>query len=103
MLDVRIEPQVVRALKKIRKQDKSLYKQIGEAIHAIRIDPSIGESKKGDLSGYQSLDLYRNGTNYELAYHLEEKTSGKLIAVILFGTRENFYDELKRYIRTRHP
>ncbi|SFG90456.1 type II toxin-antitoxin system RelE/ParE family toxin [Sporolactobacillus nakayamae] len=101
MLNVRIEPKAGRTLKKIRKQDKHFYKQIRDAVDAIRHDPSIGESKKGDLVGYQSLDLYNKGINYELAYRLEEDGNGKLVVIIMFGSRENFYEELKRYLKVR--
>ena len=43
-------------------------------------------------------DIYYNKTNYELAYTIEEY-NGEIIVVIMAGTRENFYDQLKRYIK----
>jgi len=36
--------------------------------------------------------------NYELAYRIYEE-DGQMVVVILAGTRENFYDELKRYMK----
>jgi DNA-binding HxlR family transcriptional regulator len=39
-----------------------------------------------------------NKTNYELAYTIIEG-NGKTVVVILAGTRENFYNELKQYIK----
>ncbi|MBU4450714.1 MAG: type II toxin-antitoxin system RelE/ParE family toxin, partial [Actinobacteria bacterium] len=33
--------------------------------------------------------------NYELAYLISE-IEGKMIVILLAGTRENFYEELKR-------
>lgn len=35
---------------------------------------------------------------YEIAYTISE-FNGKKVVVLLAGTRENFYDELKRYIK----
>ena len=54
--------------------------------------------KRGDLAGIRSCDIYHNGTNYELAYRVvydEDET----VVVIMAGTRENFYDALKQYIK----
>lgn len=39
-----------------------------------------------------------SGVNYEIAYRIYED-GDKLIVVILAGTRENFYEELKRISR----
>ena len=39
-----------------------------------------------------------NKTNYELAYTVEYEGE-KIIVVVMAGTRENFYDELKRYMK----
>lgn len=43
-------------------------------------------------------DVYYNKTNYEISYKICE-IDGKDIIIILIGTRENFYDELKKYIK----
>ena len=37
------------------------------------------------------------GKNYELAYTIHEIGS-KLVVILLAGTRENFYAELKRFL-----
>ena len=47
------------------------------------------------MSGFRSYDVSYDGTNYEIAYKVYE-IDGKKVVVILAGTRENFYDELKR-------
>ena len=39
-----------------------------------------------------------NKTNYELAYTIIEDP-GTTVVVILAGTRENFYEELNRYMK----
>lgn len=95
MHEVIFLPPAAKFIKKIKdKHLKNLYKQ---AIVEISGDPSIGEEKKGDLSGVYGYDIYYNKTNYELAYTLEENDSGELVVVILAGTRENFYEQLKKY------
>jgi len=58
----------------------------------------MGGLKTGDLSGIYGYDVYYNKTNYEIAYRVYEE-AGKIVVVILAGTRENFYDELKRYMK----
>lgn len=96
MLPVRFAPPAARYLKKLK--DKKLKKLYQDAIDKIREDYTIGETKKGDLSGFYGYDIYYNKTNYELAYTVEY-VEGKLIVVVMAGTRENFYEELKRYIK----
>ena len=60
-------------------------------------DHTVGEAKTGDLAGVFGYDIYYNKTNYEIAYRIYEE-DGKLVVVILAGTRENFYEQLKRYV-----
>ena len=83
-------------MKKIK--DKKLITLYQEAIDKIREDHTIGELKSGDLSGVYCYDIYYSKINYELAYTVEYEDD-KVIIVIMAGTRENFYDELKRYMR----
>ena len=100
MAELRVLPPAAKFLKKLKdKKLKSLYK---EAIDAILKDPTIGEEKSGDLKGIRGYDIYHNRINYELAYTVEYiQVDGKddpdVVVVIMAGTRENFYDELKRY------
>ena len=98
LLPVQLSKRAGKELKKIKKSDQSLYRKMEEAITSIRLDPDIGEAKKGDLKGYSCLDVHHRGTNYELCYAVKENEDGELILVILLGPRENFYPELKRYL-----
>lgn len=79
--------------------EKPLKKAYLDSITAIRLDPSIGEQKTGDLTGVYGYDVSYQGTNYEIAYRLEENEAGELVVVILAGSRENFYEELNRYLK----
>ena len=100
MAELRILPPAARFLKKLKdKRLKSLYQ---EAIDSILKNPALGTEKAGDLRGVRRYNIYYNRTNYELAYTVEyvlneDTGENEIIVVIMAGTRENFYDELKRY------
>ena len=96
MAEVRFLPPAAKYLKKLK--DKKLKALYQEAIDKICKDHMAGEPKLGDLSGVYGYDIYYNKTNYELAYTLEY-LEDKVIVVIMAGTRENFYDQLKQYMR----
>ena len=96
-------PPATKYFKKLK--DKNLKKLYQDAIEHICKDPTIGTAKHGDLEGIMGYDIYYNRTNYELAYTIEERTvegsdETEIVVIIMAGTRENFYNELKRYFRT---
>ena len=95
MCEVRFLPPAAKYIKKIK--DKKLKLLFKEAVDKICCDHTVGEAKTGDLNGIYCYDIYYNKTNYELAYTVEY-ADDKIIIVIMAGTRENFYDELKRYM-----
>jgi len=97
MLRVTYLPIAEKYFKKLK--DKQLKIAFKEAVTSIRENPEIGEAKTGDLSGIYSLDVYHNRINYELAYRIYEDENGDIIVIIMAGTRENFYKELKRYMK----
>lgn len=82
-------------LKKIK--DKGLKNEFKKAFINIGQNPYIGQMKKGDLAGIYGYDVRYKGTNYEVAYTIIEENNRKII-VLLAGTRENFYEQLKRYV-----
>lgn len=96
MYEIRFLPATERYFKKIK--DKGLKQAFREALTKIADDPYIGSAKSGDLAGVYGFDVYYNKTNYEIAYRIYEE-DGKLVIVLLAGTRENFYKELKRYMK----
>jgi len=96
MYDIRFTGAAERYFKKVK--EKGLMKAFQEALIDISSDPYIGELKTGDLAIVYCYDVYYSKTNYELAYRIYEE-NGQLVVVILAGTRENFYDELKRYMK----
>ena len=58
----------------------------------IAINPYSGSQKTGDLSGIWSRGFTYAGTTYRIAYEIEENM---VIPVLLCGTHENFYEQLK--------
>jgi len=96
MYEVSYTKAAERYLKKIK--DKQLLVAFKTAIDKLKIDPYIGIKKTGDLRGIFGYDVKYKGINYELAYRVYEK-NGRFIVVLLAGTRENFYDELKRVLK----
>jgi len=96
MYDVEYARPAEKYLKKIK--DKSLLSSFKAAIGELRKDPYIGMQKVGDLRGIYGYDVKHGGISYEIAYRIYED-NGRLIVVILAGTRENFYEALKRLVK----
>ena len=96
MYDVRFLPQAEKYFRKLK--DKALKELFAQALRAIAKDPYSGQEKKGDLSGVFGWDVFYAGTNYEIAYRIYEENE-QLVIVVLAGTGENFYEQLKRYIK----
>ena len=96
MYEINYSRAAERYLKKIK--DKQLLAEFKIAIDKLKIDPYIGLQKVGDLRGIYGYDVKHNSINYELAYRIYEE-NGQFVVVILAGTRENFYEELKRLLK----
>ena len=96
MYELRYRPPAEKYLKKLK--EKGLIAAYRDALTKISEDPlRAGEERTGDLAGIYCRDVYYGKTNYEIAYQIFEE-DGQFVVVILAGTRENFYQELKRYI-----
>ena len=96
MYEVRYSRAAEKYLKKVK--DKQLLARFKDAIDKLKSDPYIGTQKIGDLRGIFGYDVKYNGTSYELAYRIYEENN-QYVVVILAGTRENFYEELKRLVK----
>jgi mRNA interferase RelE/StbE len=96
MYEINYSKSAERYFKKIK--DKQLLAKFKTAIDRIKLNPYIGTLKSGDLRGIYGFDVAYRGINYEIAYRIYE-INGLLVVIILAGTRENFYDELKRLIQ----
>ena len=96
MTKLRILPPAAKFIKKIK--DRKLKTEYQRAIDKIVKDHTAGTVKTGDLRGVYGYDIYYKETNYELAYTVEY-VEDKVVVIIMAGTRENFYEALKRYMK----
>ena len=96
MYEILFSPQAERFFKKIK--EKPLREAYKTALLKLRKNPYIGQPKRGDLVGIYGFDVIYKGVNYEIAYTISE-VNGKKVVVLLAGTRENFYQQLKSYIK----
>jgi mRNA interferase RelE/StbE len=96
MYEIQYSKAAERYFKKIK--NKHLLSAFKAAIDRLKINPYIGQAKTGDLCGIWSFDVKYAKVNYEIAHRIYE-INKHLVVVILAGTRENFYEELKRLVK----
>lgn len=96
MYELRYTSAAQKYFKKIK--EKGLRKAFENSLTNIAENPYIGSAKVGDLASLYGYDVFYNKTNYEIAYRIYEE-EGQIVVVVLAGTRENFYQELKRYMK----
>lgn len=78
-----------RGYKKLHLKQKH---DVDAAVDAIVADPFSGEAKRGDLSGVYVYKFKSQTQLMLLAYEFDPKTRH----LLLLGSHENFYRELKR-------
>jgi len=79
----------------VKKQTRPFQLAIEDEVEKIIKSPDIGRSKKGDLSEFQVYKFTFNNQNILIAYRI----AGTDILLYSIGRHENFYRELKRYLR----
>ena len=79
----------VRAYKRLHGNQKDA---VDEAVALIVANPTSGEAKKGDLAGVFVFKFDCVNQLYLLAYEYDPQTR----VLLLVGTHENFYRNLKR-------
>jgi mRNA interferase RelE/StbE len=89
MIDVLQSSGFRRAYKRLNSNQKA---DVDEAVAAIVNNPELGEAKKGDLAGLFVYKFQCIGRRFLLAYEYDPETRWML----LVGTHENFYRDLKR-------
>ena len=89
-------PPARKYLKKIK--DTKLKKIFQDTLETIKNDPTIGQIKTGDLNGIYAYGFKYQNTDYRIAYKVSVNEDGTLTIVIMIGSRENFYTELKDYL-----
>lgn len=86
-----------KILKKSEEKNKHLYTQLIRQQQEIVSHPLIGTQLKGDLKKFRSLDFKFERIELRICYaYCEEKNH---IDFVYAGTRENFYDKVKRFVK----
>lgn len=81
-----------RKVKRFRKQDKAV---LDSQIREIADDATIGQEKKGDLRGVYIHKFKIQTIQYLLAYRFV----GDNLELIMIGPHENYYRDLKTYLK----
>jgi mRNA interferase RelE/StbE len=81
-------------VKKLRKQEKEILDQ---EVQRIAQNPSIGEEKKGALTGVFVHKFKLETTQYLLAYRNIDPD----LELVMIGPHENYYRDLKQYLKNR--
>ena len=91
MVDVAVlqMPAFKRVYKKLAASHQAV---VDDAVRTIVANPEIGEAKKGDLAGVYVHKFPLNRQQMLLAYEWNPKTR----VLLLLGSHENFYRDLKR-------
>lgn len=95
-------------LQYVKKAHKPLQLAIEDVVEDLCANPDIGEAKLGDLVGIWVYKFKFNRQEYLIAYRPpSEEIRGQEMDIELLiidfyqvGSHENFYDELKRYLKS---
>jgi len=79
----------------LKKQNRGLQLAIEDEATMIIETPEVGESKRGDLAGFRVHKFKFHGQEYLIAYIARDRQ----IVFYSIGTHENFYRELKQYLK----
>lgn len=84
----------------IKKAHQPLQLAIEDAVEDVCTNPTIGEAKVGDLAGLRVYKFKFQRQEYLIAYRPPATEISLVIDFYQVGSHENFYDELKRYLRS---
>lgn len=79
----------------VKKQTRPFQLVIEDETEKIINNPEIGEMKKGDLAGFRVHKFAFQKHEYLVAYKLQDN----IIVFYMICTHENFYRDLKRYLK----
>lgn len=86
----------------VKKAHKPLQLAIEDAVALVCDSPDIGELKVGDLAGIRVYKFRFNRQEYLVAYRAPVEDLPLAFLIIDFyqvGSHENFYADLKHYLR----
>ena len=94
MYQIVITPSSKKAAKKLPKQARE---EIIKQSQKLKENPYLGEKLSGSLHFLYSFHIKFENVNYRLAYTIDK--SRRQIIIHLIGSREGFYERLKRLLR----
>jgi addiction module RelE/StbE family toxin len=83
--------------KDLKKLSHQVRKEIPTFINFLASNPYHGEKLHGLLTGIWKYEFSSKGTSYRIAYRILEKE--KVVLIIMIGSRESFYERLKRRVK----
>jgi mRNA interferase RelE/StbE len=83
-----------KRIKRIHQQEKKI---VDQTIRNIADNPFVGEEKKGDLRGIFIRKFKIKTADYLLAYRMV----GEDLELIMIGTHENYYRDLKKQLKNQ--
>lgn len=92
----------------VKKSHKPLQLAIEDAMDEVCADVTVGEAKVGDLAGIRVYKFKFTRQEYLMAYRppamgeVVDPSTIEWLAIDFYqvGLHENFYDDLKRYLKT---
>ncbi len=79
----------------VKKQPMPFQLVIEDEVEKVVEDPELGVSKKGDLSDFRAHKFFYHKQTFLISYRRWESE----IIFYTLGSHENFYRELKRYLK----
>jgi mRNA-degrading endonuclease RelE of RelBE toxin-antitoxin system len=90
---------VVRNFHNVKKKlPPALRNEVDRQVELLCQDPGIGTQKTGDLKRVWVQEFNMLGRQYLLGYTFDEETM--TLTLLALGGHENFYRDLKRYLKS---
>jgi mRNA interferase RelE/StbE len=83
--------------KKVKKMSRGEKDALDREVRNIAENPNIGEEKKGDLRGIFVHKFKLKANLYLLSY----RKTGVDLELVMIGSHENYYRDLKSYLKSR--
>jgi len=83
--------------KKVKKMSQAEKDSLDQEVRKIAENPTTGEEKKGDLREIFVHKFKIKTAQYLLAY----RKIGKDLELVMIGQHENYYRDLKQYLKKR--
>jgi len=83
--------------KKVKKMSRGEKDSLDREVRNIAENPNIGEEKKGDLRGVFVHKFKLKANLYLLSY----RKTGVDLELVMIGSHENYYRDLKSYLKSR--